>query len=118
MSVQSLTFKDIQAAVDGLSGKNWLPVVEAINDNNLDGTMLAKYMTSPEAIANFFKENCECQVKPLIANALHQRIFKAAIAKGSAGEGSTTKKEPAPVRHKAVATVYGVTTERQNYSTR
>jgi hypothetical protein len=110
MSVfQSLTYKDIQAAVDGLSGKNWLPVVEAINDNNLNGRMLAPcFMASPEAIATFFKEKFHCQMEPFIADALRERIFNSAIAKGSAGEGSTTKKEPAPERHKATATVIGV----------
>jgi hypothetical protein len=78
MPVQSLTSEDIQAAVDGLSGNNWHPVVEAIKDNSLDGRMLAPYMANPEAISNFFKEKLEVEMKPFIADTLHERISAAA----------------------------------------
>lgn len=86
MSFQILTFKDVQALVAGLSGKNWLLVLKAINEHNLDGDMLSEYMASPQKITTFFQENCKCQLKPLIAEQLHRRIRKAAKAKRCAGQ--------------------------------
>ena len=81
MSFQTLTFEDIQALVVGMSGKNWLHVVEAINDNNLDGETLADCMASPQTLAAFFKDELECQIKSITAKQLHRRLCKAAEAK-------------------------------------
>lgn len=80
----TLTFEDIQALIVGRSGKNWLPMLEAVNDNGLDGEALAEYMKTPESLLHMFNQDMNCQVSLFIVKQLHRLICEAAKAKNDA----------------------------------
>jgi hypothetical protein len=91
------TFKPL--LLDALE-KNWLPVLEAINDNGLDGEALAEYMKTPESLLHMFNQDMNCQVSLFIVKQLHRLICKAAKTKNDvegAGKQVTNSKQPPPL---------------------
>lgn len=115
-SFHTLTFLDIQAIVLGRAGKKWNAVLEAINDNGVDGEALAGYMKTPESLYNMFNNEMNCQVNLYIIKQLYRLICKAAKAKNDAlfgaGNSSTTSKEPPiPKAKRKVAATYSTPTK-------
>jgi hypothetical protein len=84
-AIASLTCQRVQTLVVGKSGKNWMDVLKAIRDNDLDGHQLAPHMDSPASLQDFLKADWDCSIPAGIAKVLHGLICAAA---GDGGGGS------------------------------
>ena len=77
-SIASLTCQRVQALIVGKSGKNWMDLLKAIRDNDLDGRQLAPHMDNPASLQEFLKTDWDCNISTGIAKLLHGLICAAA----------------------------------------
>jgi hypothetical protein len=100
-----LSTHQVQGLLAASTGEQWLRILSAVRDNEVDGESLSHHMQSPATLALFFRDQLDCAMTPFAASQLHKKLLVGAGGSQAAighppsvrGGGATIPRPAIPV---------------------